>query len=355
MEIVRDVANEIRESVREYTRYHRLNLLGISVFDCNQDVETYSDWINYTCGEDGIDYELWRVPTKGLSDLETAAILEKKIRIANEMPGIHGVLIYYPLLAKPVCAIGEEDEEGGNFLPGTRTSRAPGVQIKTTDDEFRNKVRYDRDVEGLCSKYHSRRIFRNTDLYVDTFGHISNGSEGIIFPCTALAVVRILQRCIHGSNVFVPEGKRFQDVTVTIINRSEILGRPLASLLANDGATVYSIDVDSVLCYKPNSGRVQNCTYHDEFTAETCIKRSTVVVTAVPSSTFNIPVEWISPGSTVVNVSSDPNVAEDEVMKVQGVTYVPQVGKVTIAVLEQNLVFLHQRHHASKEIYTSIT
>ena len=342
MEIVRDVAIEIRESVRDYTRHHRLKLLGISVFDYNQDVETYSDWINYTCGEDGIDYELWKLPTKGINDLETASMLKKKIEIANQLPGIHGVLIYYPIMTNPIVVVDEDDAEG-KLLSRTRTSRAPGVQIKTKDDEFRNMVRYDRDVEGLCSTYHSRRIFRNTNLYVDRIGHILNGSEGVIFPCTALAVVRILQRCIHGTHAYVPQRKIFQGVVVTIINRSEILGRPLASLLANDGATVYSIDIDSVLCYKPNTGRVQNCTYRENFTTESCIKKSSVIVTAVPSSTFNIPAEWISPGSTVVNVSSDPNVSEDELMKVQGVTYVPQVGKVTIAVLEQNLMLLHQR------------
>lgn len=31
---------------------------------------------------------------------------------------------------------------------------------------------------------------------------------------------------------------------ITVINRSEVVGRPLAALLANDGARVLSVDID---------------------------------------------------------------------------------------------------------------
>lgn len=33
---------------------------------------------------------------------------------------------------------------------------------------------------------------------------------------------------------------------ITIINRSEVVGRPLAALLANDGAKVFSVDIENV-------------------------------------------------------------------------------------------------------------
>lgn len=33
---------------------------------------------------------------------------------------------------------------------------------------------------------------------------------------------------------------------MTIVNRSEVVGHPLAAMLANDGATVYSVDMDSI-------------------------------------------------------------------------------------------------------------
>lgn len=41
---------------------------------------------------------------------------------------------------------------------------------------------------------------------------------------------------------------------MTIINRSEVVGRPLAALLANDGATVYSVDIHDILLFERGQG-----------------------------------------------------------------------------------------------------
>jgi methylenetetrahydrofolate dehydrogenase (NAD+) len=76
-----------------------------------------------------------------------------------------------------------------------------------------------------------------------------------------------------------------------------------------------------------------------------CIRDSSVIVTGVPSSTFTVPSQWIQPGSTVINVASEPNVDVDELRDISGVQYVGQVGKVTVALLEHNLVRLHQLFH----------
>jgi methylenetetrahydrofolate dehydrogenase (NAD+) len=129
---------------------------------------------------------------------------------------------------------------------------------------------------------------------------------------------------------------------VTIVNRSEIMGRPLAAMLANAGATVYSIDAHSILLFR-NGGRIRRCT-DLAMTMERCIRQSTVVVSGVPSPEFSIPSEWINPGTTFVNVSEYSNVCEDSILDIPGVQYVPHVGKVTIAVLEQNLIDLHRWH-----------
>ena len=48
---------------------------------------------------------------------------------------------------------------------------------------------------------------------------------------------------------------------------------------------------------------------------------------------------------TVVNVASFKNVDEESLLKVPGVTYVPMVGKVTVAMLERNLVRLYENFH----------
>jgi hypothetical protein len=48
----------------------------------------------------------------------------------------------------------------------------------------------------------------------------------------------------------VPVGERMKGKNVCVINRSEVVGRPLAAMLANDGADVYSIDISSTYLMK---------------------------------------------------------------------------------------------------------
>mmetsp|Transcript_362 Transcript_362/g.591 ORF Transcript_362/g.591 Transcript_362/m.591 type:complete len:171 (-) Transcript_362:100-612(-) len=169
-------------------------------------------------------------------------------------------------------------------------------------------------------------------------------------------------------------------MVVTIVNRSEILGHPLAVMLSNDGATVYSIDIDSILVFSPNTTTTTNTAttttdetkntnnntskHHDTMSGsngmiqqlgntnaemERCIQNSSVIVTAVPLDTYRIPSDWIQPYSIVLNVASEPNVEEEEVRKIEGVTYVPHIGKVTVSVLEHNLMLLHKRYFVSKQ------
>ena len=167
--------------------------------------------------------------------------------------------------------------------------------------------------------------------------------EGVLFPCTALSVLRILETYLPAQVT-----TSWRGTVVTIVNRSEILGRPLAAMLANAGATVYSIDAESILLFR-DGGRMRRCT-EPSITMEHCIQQSTVVVTGVPLPHFAIPCDYINPCTTVVNVSEYPNVDENVLLEVPGVQFIPQVGKVTIAALEQNLIDLHRRHHNGLEL-----
>lgn len=47
-----------------------------------------------------------------------------------------------------------------------------------------------------------------------------------------------------------------------------------------------------------------------------------------------------------MNVASFKNVDEEALLKVPGVVYVPLVGKVTVAMLERNLMRLYEQFHA---------
>merc|ERR1711976_221044 len=60
---------------------------------------------------------------------------------------------------------------------------------------------------------------------------------------------------------------------------------------------------------------------------------------------YRLPTDWIQPNTTVVNVASFKNVDEESLLKIEGVQYVPMVGKVTVAMLERNLIRLYENFH----------
>jgi hypothetical protein len=63
-----------------------------------------------------------------------------------------------------------------------------------------------------------------------------------------------------------------------------------------------------------------------------------------------MPTEWIQPNTTVVNVASFKNVDEESLLKIPGVVYVPMVGKVTVAMLERNLMRLYEQFHSPQSV-----
>lgn len=229
---------------------------------------------------------------------------------ANSDPRVHGILVYYPIF-------GQEETFSG----------------ASQDDYLRDSVSYKCDVEGLCHLYRSN-LYRNVR-------YLEPGIKCLV-PCTALSVVKILEAC-GCFDTKKPVKQQLQGKTITIINRSEIVGRPLAAMLANDGATVYSVDINSI--FKFSSGRLEQM---DVDTPESCVRKSGIVVTGVPVKSYRLPTEWIQPNTTVVNVSSFKNVDEEGLLKIPGVLYVPQVGKVTVAMLERNLMRLHEQFHNEK-------
>jgi methylenetetrahydrofolate dehydrogenase (NAD+) len=78
---------------------------------------------------------------------------------------------------------------------------------------------------------------------------------------------------------------------------------------------------------------------------EACLE-SHVIVTGVPDPEYKLPLEYVRPGQVVVNVATDSNVDAEEIISIPGVRYVPLVGKVTIAMLEKNMMRLYQNFHA---------
>lgn len=314
------------------------------------DSELYSDRIQQTFEEDGIDYEVWRYPGDGeetnggdgssngclIPDEEQRRAklrwIKDRIEKINERSDIDGALVYYPIHP---------------FGPkGPYKNRLTGVYYKTHDDHIRDLVHPSKDVEGLCgTKWFKIRDSRQKD-------------PPAIYPCTALSVLRILEEYhirngegenfrrtndgVGSSNSTVEKASRqcWKDQTISIVNRSEIMGRPLAVMLAEKGATVYSIDINSILQFRPDGKRLRRCNLQTT-TLENCLRESNVVVAGVPQADFRLSLSSISEGSTIVNVSEFPNVCEETLFRERpDIKYIPQVGKVTVATLSMNLMNL---------------
>ena len=220
----------------------------------------YAEWTGRACRADGIRYEI--------RTIDDPIHVEQALQQANDDPKVHGIIVYYPIFG--------QDKES---YSGT-----------SQDDYIRDTVSFQCDVEGLCHLYRSN-LYRNV-RYLDP----PHNQIKCILPCTALSVVKILESCpnVYHRKAVMPTNQHSSasssgltlknDTFVTIINRSEIVGRPLAAMLANDGATVYSIDLHSI--YKFVNGTLQTCTE----SVEECVRK---VCYICEEKSFEYPIQSI--------------------------------------------------------------
>jgi methylenetetrahydrofolate dehydrogenase (NAD+) len=192
----------------------------------------YAEWTGKACRADGLRYEL--------RQLDDPLDVENALIDANEDPRVHGIIVYYPIFGL------EESFSGAS-----------------QDDYLRDTVSYKCDVEGLCHTYRTN-LYRNV-----RFLDYPTNTLKCLLPCTALSVVKILEHCPGCYDKSQPVGKHLQGKIVTVINRSEIVGRPLAAMLANDGAVVYSIDINNI--YKFSEGQLHKV--EKDETPESCVRK----------------------------------------------------------------------------------
>jgi methylenetetrahydrofolate dehydrogenase (NAD+) len=159
-----------------------------------------------------------------------------------------------------------------------------------------------------------------------------------VLTCTPLAIIKILEY-LNIYDMRLPTGEHLSGKSITVINRSDIVGRPLAAMLANDGADVYSVDINSLYLFR--RGKL----IQTDETPESACKKSNVIITGVPVKDYKLPLSWVSENTVIINVASFKNVDEAELLKIPGVKYVPLVGKVTVAMLERNLLRLYENFH----------
>lgn len=315
---VSDLAKPYREQIRQSVcRLKEKNiesplLVGL-LSNSDPAAKQYAEWTKRACEADGIRYELRQV--------DDPLDVEVTLQNLNDDPNVHGILVYYPIF-------GQEESFAGS----------------SQDDYIRDSISYKCDVEGLCHLYRTN-LYRNV-RYLD----YPHNTKKCLLPCTPLAVVKILESLPQCYDKKRPIGRYMEGKVVTIINRSEVVGRPLAAMLANDGSDVYSVDVNSIYLFRAKDKRLHKVP-NDGETVETCVRKSSIIILGVPVKSYQLPTEWVQPNSVVVNVASFRNVDEEKLLKIEGVTYVPMVGKVTVAMLERNLIRLFENfHHPDRRI-----
>jgi len=281
--------NEIRAELRALG--YPLKVLGLLTGDYGPS-HTYARYTRKACEDLGLSYDLRQVPR-----LELEAI----ILAANEDPAVHGIMVYYPVF-------GNEQ-----------------------DRYLKDLVDYRKDIEGLNASW-VRKLYSNQRLDPE-----AREPAKAIVPCTPLAIVKLLEaNGAYGSSGRQPVAGR----TVTIFNRSEVVGRPLAVMMSNDGAKVYSFDEHGALFYR--SGQA----FETDVTRATALRSSQLVITGVPAADFpQVDAAELAPGITCLNFSTRKNftaAAED-----QAETFIPRVGPVTIAMCMRNMLRLHDAYQKS--------
>lgn len=327
-----------------------------------EDARTYAEFTKKACEQVGINFELRLVgeARAGMDGEGVGIDVEEAILEANEDPDVQGIMVYYPIY-------------GGR-----------------QDQYLQSVVSAQKDVEGLNHQflfnlYHNTRFISpltlkplpashlptplkgNTNLTDDT---PPEGTVKSILPCTPLAIVKVLEH-LGVYNKMLAYGDRARGKVITVINRSEVVGRPLAALLANDGARVLSVDIDSIIEFSKRPSEQIQAAEQQQQQASTpgpsstaapgvaagvsrynphhvtspcslslaeCLAISDVVISAVPVESYKVPTKHLKDGCVCVNVAGEKNFEAD--VRERASIYVPSVGVMTIAMLQRNLLRL---------------
>jgi methylenetetrahydrofolate dehydrogenase (NADP+) / methenyltetrahydrofolate cyclohydrolase len=289
--------SELRAEIAQLPE--RLKLVGLLVADHGPS-RTYAEYTRKGCDDVGVAFDLQAVPRLGV---------EPAIRAANADPSVHGVLVYYPVF-------------------GTEQ-----------DGYLRDLIDPGKDIEGLHS-FWARCLYENRRYYD------AGQKKKSILPCTPLAVLKLLD----AAGVIDPSARSpLAGRRVCVFNRSEVVGRPLAAMMANDGAEVVSFDIDGPLLFVPD--RTGNA--HE--VRETAIDRTSaladadIVVTGVPSRSFErIQASEIREDAVCLNFSTLANYDESAVHKAR--VFIPRVGPMTVTMALRNTLRLYQNSRLAADV-----
>jgi 5,10-methylene-tetrahydrofolate dehydrogenase/methenyl tetrahydrofolate cyclohydrolase len=119
------------------------------------------------------------------------------------------------------------------------------------------------------------------------------------------------------------------------------VGRPLASMLAHDGARVYSFDIDGPLLFSPpTTPEGAHRASEIDIDRARALAESDIVVTGVPSQHFElIRAAEIRPGAVCINFSTYRNFHADIIGKAGA--FAPRVGPMTVVMALRNALRLY--------------
>ena len=285
-EIAKKYLLQLKESVARLGK--NMHVVGFIASD-DQPSLSYANATRKVFTDAGFNYDLRRVKR-----LE----LEIEIIKANEDKEVHGIFIYFPVFSNQ------------------------------EDDYLRNLVHYTKDIEA-GSLYWTRKLNTNDRSATD-----ENTNKKALIPCTPLAIVKVLDDIGEYGNGDLPLAGK----AITIFNRSEVIGRPLAVMMSNDGAMVLSFDEHGPLEFKAGA---PNETSMDRRSA---LAQSDIIITGVPGSGFAlVKREEVPSNSVCVNFSSEKNFNEDIESHVR--TFIPRVGPMTVAMCMRNTIRLFENFH----------
>ncbi|KAE8413132.1 hypothetical protein BDV36DRAFT_300249 [Aspergillus pseudocaelatus] len=296
-----DLAKRAHHQISEMLKgsSKRLFLMGVLASD-DVGSNQYANWTRKTCQEIGVYFHLMKLSPENVATY---------IRAINTNNSVHGIIVYYPIFGDK------------------------------RDDEIRQLVAPSKDVEGL----NHQSLPRFSDIAEVSRPPPKQGRR--IIPCTPRAVTWILEWMdVHDRTR--PAGERLQNQEICIINRSDVVGLPLAQLLAGEGARVYSVDISGVQLfqrlYYPWHSEGLHGKDLPNWSVRDAVQRSRVVISAVPDPAFKVNTKWLQRGAICVNVSSEKNF-EANVVEVAS-KFVPRVGSVTIGALLYNLILCSSRN-----------
>lgn len=377
------LAHSMREEVRSFTTKlyeesgRRIRLAGVLATNrADEGAWAYSRKIHETFLEDGLDYELQECVGDRPQDIEAT------IRQLNHRSDIDGIMVFYPIFPQRTADFADTTTASSGAVRATYLNPSNGVHYtksalpyylnaqtgvyyKTVDDYLRDCVIPSKDVEGLCHKQHHR------DKWQRQLFRTRATPNNVYIPCTAMAVWKILDHyylqqveeshnnyCRNNNNAALCWPK---DYNATIINRSTILGRPLAALMASEGfANIFSMDDRIILHYSGDDNNNNNyrmrrcCSENDTGTTrlEDCMAMSHIVVTAVPDPNFQIPTDALQHNTLVVDVTgTNINTAALTRESGRGIRFVNSVGKITIASLQHSLIRLFEQNESTRHSY----